>query len=287
MKILQIGDASPTFPAFVAKAWAERTKSGATGGEAMGALLKAMEKGQVKSEVMLRALELASISAKPGLALSTQTSQAEANRIANTRSFVMNEASIQGVEDGFYRVNKAIGVFAKDLAPHAEKMAVSFAQSLGAFADFSLGIRGIAKGEAGAKQSTLDAAKKLPIGYLSQMNPVTGSFYLAYKGAQAFGIGQKDYGFSQANPSPMMPSKKEWELQASQAKEKAISSLMHSSSTVNNNTVQVEQPILNIYSQATDAESLARDLEPHIDKMFNRSAGNLMGAALLQFGQKE
>ena len=252
----------------------------------MGALLKAMEKGQVKSDIMLRALELASISAKPGLALSTQTSQAEANRIANTRSFVMNEASIQGVEDGFYRVNKAIGVFAKDLAPHAEKMAVSFAQSLGAFADFSLGIRGIAKGEAGSKSATWKAAQELPYGYLSQMNPVTAAAFWSYKGAKALGIGEKEYNFAQ--PSPLIPVKKDWENRASQIKENAINSLMGgSSSTVNTSSVSVAPGAFVIHTSATDAESLARELEPHINSIFDRSAQNLMGAALLQFGQKE
>ncbi len=286
----QIGDASPTFPSFVAKAWAERTKSGLSGGKAMGALMEAMKDGQVKSDVMLRALELASTSARPGLVLSTQTSQAEANRIANTRSLTMQQASIEGVEDGFYRVNKAIGVFAKDLAPYAQAMSVSFAQSLGAFADFSLGIRGIAQGEAGAKHVTLKAAQELPYGYLSQLNPVTAATYWSFKAAKAFGAGEREDNIGNSFISPLKQSGiKEWQTSASQMKDNAISSLMNSRSTTNNNTSQVtiSPGAFVINSQATDAESLARDLEPHINNMFRGHTDTIIGTALLQYGQME
>lgn len=253
----------------------------------MGALMEAMKDGQVKSDVMLRALELASTSARPGLVLSTQTSQAEANRIANTRSLTMQQASIEGVEDGFYRVNKAIGVFAKDLAPYAQAMSVSFAQSLGAFADFSLGIRGISQGEAGAKHATLKAAQELPYGYLSQLNPVTAATYWSFKAAKAFGAGERE---DNSFISPLKPAgMKEWQTSASQMKDNAISSLMNSRSTTNNNTSQVtiSPGAFVINSQATDAESLARDLEPHINNMFRSHTDNLVGTALLQYGQME
>lgn len=180
----QIGESSPTLPAYFAKAWAEQTKSNRTGAEAYAALMKAMEKGEVKSAVAIRALELAAKDAKPALERSTRTSAAEANRARNIRSYTMNEASIEGVEDGFYRVNSAIRVFAEDLAPHAQDMAVGFSQSLGAMADFSLGLRALAKGLPNGKQDTLNAAEKLPWMYLAQSNPVALAGVASFKATQ-------------------------------------------------------------------------------------------------------
>lgn len=164
----QIGEASPLLPSYVAKAWAEQSKSNLKGAEAMAALRKSMEQGQVKSAVLLRALELAAIDAKPGLKLSTSTSAAEANRTKNTMSYSMNDASVAGVEDGFWRMNRAISVFTKDLAPHGEAAAVSFSQYLGNMADFTLSLRGLAKNIPGSKQQVLDTATKLPHSYITR-----------------------------------------------------------------------------------------------------------------------
>ena len=165
----QMAESSPTLPGFIAKAWAEQTKSNLKGAAATSALYKAMEKGLVKSDTLLRAMELASLSAQPGLKLSTNTSAAEANRTKNTISYSMNDASVAGVEDGFWRMNRAISVFTKDLAPHGEAAAVSFAQYLGAMADFTLGLRGLAKNIPGSRQETVEAAKKLPHSYLTRV----------------------------------------------------------------------------------------------------------------------
>ncbi|MFY1051178.1 tape measure protein [Ectopseudomonas khazarica] len=281
----QAGEASSTLPSYFAKAWAEQTKSNLKGAEAMGALMKAMERGEVKSAIALKALELAAKDAQPGLARSTQTSAAEANRARNTRSYTMNEASIAGVEDGFYRVNKAISTFAADLAPSAEAMAVDFAQYLGATADFTLGLRGLAKGIPGAKQDTMKAAGEMPWWYFAQMNPVA----VAGVGAYNFGGYLRD----KLNKPDAVPTATQDGITRMQAFSNALSTpkgifpletykenqenIMRSvmpSSGINNSTIN-NSPVFhntwNIQSSAIDVDTLSRELEPSIKQVLTDS----------------
>jgi hypothetical protein len=307
----QIGESSPTLPSYFAKAYAEQTKSNLKGAEAMGALMKAMEKGLVKSDIALRALELASIDAKPKLALSTTTSAAEANRARNVRSYTMNEASIHGVEDGLFRVNKAIRIFAEDLAPMSESMAISFAKSLGATADFTLGLRGMAKGIPGAKESTMKAANDMPWYDISQpLGPAVSVPIGAYKmtkwmmeefktpapvispqayqeSAARFKTLGNTFAGSTDKPLGMLPLL--LPLPPTQSRESAVSQLAgkyaHQLQTINSPTNITST--FNITSTAQDVESLSRDLEPHINNLFRLGNSRLLSESLAQFPMGE
>lgn len=294
---MQIGESSPTLPSYFAKAWAQQTKSNLKGAEAMAALMKAMENGEVKSAVALKALELAAKDAQPGLARSTSTSAAEANRARNIRSYSMNEASVSGVEDGFYRVNKAISTFAADLAPHAETMAVGFAQYLGATADFTMGLRGLSKGIPGAKQDTINAAQGMPWWYFSQANPVALAGVTAYKAtnyirdkmtepatATADGV-SRFKGLQDALQQPMGMLPMESYKESSQRAMRSAMPSMGGGSTVNN--TPTFNNVWNISSSAIDVPTLTKELEPSMRSVFKQQTESLIGATLQQYPRAE
>lgn len=278
---MQIAEASPTLPSFIAQAYAESTKSGNTGAAATKELYKAMEEGKAKVDIFLRAMELASKAAQPNIERSSQTSQSEANRLANKRSYLMNEASVKSVEDGFYRVNKALNVFAEDLTPVADKLAVQFGKIVGGTADFALGVRGIVKGEKDGMQLVKDNWQYLPQIQVPKFlleHSVPGMIYDRFKGEDE----SKGNGF--LRPSPMIQSRPEWMNQASKYSPPSLQDIIRGSnisSTQNNNIT------LNINSPATNANELARDLEPHIESIFRRSNQRVIGEALLMVPHKE
>jgi hypothetical protein len=274
----QMGDASPTFPSYVAQAWAEKTKSGLTGAKAMGALQKDMSDSKVGSDIMYRALEIASEKAQPSLARSTSTSQAEENRIANIASYSLNEASVAGLEDGFYRMNKAIKVFAEDLAPMSESMMTSFGQTLGATSDFILGLRQLSKGDTvGGMQTIKDNAGGLPAGYLASLNPVTLAAYGGYKLGEVFGNTRPEFapdtfGIKGATDFPNY-------------KQQALEGIRGSGSP--SGTVMIQPGAFTINTQATDAAGLRNDLEPMMVDVFKQQQAKSWQETIGQFSYKE
>lgn len=122
--------------------WADRNKSGLTGQDAVTALFAAMKKGEVKSDILpgvaQRAYDFAN---SHGLEKSSQTSQAQENRLANTRADIVQNASQAGLEEGFAAILKAANIFTNDLNPASTELAKSFGSAAKDIAAFSLGIR--------------------------------------------------------------------------------------------------------------------------------------------------
>lgn len=158
----QAAEHDPTMPALFAQANAELKKSGKTGQAAMQQLRADMEKGLVGTDVVLKALQIGSNQAKDALARSTQTSQAELNRVQNTIDSTINDASLQGLEDNFQAALNAVNTFAKDLQPSALSLVKSFGEAYKASADFALWMRGIAKGNITPEQALRTVKEKAP-----------------------------------------------------------------------------------------------------------------------------
>lgn len=122
--------------------WADKTKSGLTGQDAVTALFAAMKKGEVKSDILpgvaQRAYDFAN---SHGLDKSSQTSQAQENRLANTRSDIVQNASEAGLEEGFAAILKAANIFTNDLNPASTELAKSFGIAAKDIAGFALGLR--------------------------------------------------------------------------------------------------------------------------------------------------
>ena len=155
----QAAEHDPTIPALFAQANAELKKSGKTGQAAMAQLRKDMEKGIVGTDVVLKALQIGSKNAQAALERSTSTSQAELNRTLNTRDRTIDEASQQGLEEGFQRALNAINTFATDLQPAALSLIKSFGEAYKSTSDFALWMRGIAKGNI-TPEKALDTVKQ-------------------------------------------------------------------------------------------------------------------------------
>lgn len=158
----QAAEHDPTIPALFAQANAELRKSGKTGQAAMAQLRKDMEKGIVGTDVVLKALQIGSRIAQAALERSTSTSQAELNRTLNTRDRTIDEASQQGLEEGFQRALNAINTFAQDLQPAALSLVKSFGEAYKSTSDFALWMRGIAKGNISPDKALATVREKLP-----------------------------------------------------------------------------------------------------------------------------
>lgn len=158
----QAAEHDPTFPALVAQANAEIRKSGKTGQAAMIQLRADMKAGIVGTDVVLKALQIGSRNAQAALERSTSTSQAELNRTLNTRDRTIDEASQQGLEEGFQRALNAINTFAQDLQPAALSLVKSFGEAYKSTSDFALWMRGIAKGNITPEKALATVKEKLP-----------------------------------------------------------------------------------------------------------------------------
>jgi len=152
----------PIIPALFAQANAELKKSGKTGQAAMAQLRKDMEKGIVGTDVVLKALQIGSRNAQTALERSTSTSQAELNRTLNTRDRTIDEASQQGLEEGFQHALNAINTFAQDLQPAALSLIKSLGEAYKSTSDFALWIRGIAKGNITPEKALATVKQRLP-----------------------------------------------------------------------------------------------------------------------------
>jgi len=155
----QAAEHDPTFPALVAQANAEIRKSGKTGQAAMIQLRADMKAGIVGTDVVLKALQIGSRNAQAALERSTNTSQAELNRTLNTRDRTIDQASQQGLEEGFQHALNAINTFATDLQPAALSLIKSFGEAYKSTSDFALWMRGIAKGNI-TPEKALDTVKQ-------------------------------------------------------------------------------------------------------------------------------
>lgn len=158
----QAAEHDPTFPALVAQANAEIRKSGKTGQAAMIQLRADMKAGIVGTDVVLKALQIGSRNAQAALERSTSTSQAELNRTLNTRDRTIDQASQQGLEEGFQRALNAINTFAQDLQPAALSLVKSFGEAYKSTSDFALWMRGIAKGNISPEKALATIKEKLP-----------------------------------------------------------------------------------------------------------------------------
>lgn len=121
-----------------------------------------MKAGIVGTDVVLKALQIGSRNAQAALERSTSTSQAELNRTLNTRDRTIDEASQQGLEEGFQRALNAINTFAQDLQPAALSLVKSFGEAYKSTSDFALWMRGIAKGNITPEKALAKVREKLP-----------------------------------------------------------------------------------------------------------------------------
>ena len=127
----QIAEALPGGVAIFAEAYqrqlaAQGKGGGKTGSEAIAELRAAMEKRQVKGDILLYAGNRASEMAQPGLTAAQKASQAEQARFQNAYNELARVASESGVESGFSRLFRAMADGAREAAPLVKSLAGGF-----------------------------------------------------------------------------------------------------------------------------------------------------------------
>jgi hypothetical protein len=127
----QIAEALPGGIAVFAEAYqrklaAEGRGGGKTGSEAIQELRSAMERREVKGDILLYAGQRAGEMAQPGLTAAQKASQAEQARFQNAYNQLAMVASNAGVESGFARLFRAMADGAREAGPLVESLAKGF-----------------------------------------------------------------------------------------------------------------------------------------------------------------
>lgn len=122
----QIAEALPAGTALFAEAFQRQVGGELTGKEAISALMDAMKKGQVKSDILTFAAQIAGERAQPSLAQASKASQAEQAKFQNMVSDMAMLASKSGVESGFARLFRALSDGLKEAGPMVESLARGF-----------------------------------------------------------------------------------------------------------------------------------------------------------------
>lgn len=122
----QIAEALPGGTALFARAYQKQIGGNLVGKEAIAALMDAMKKGQVKSDILTFAAQLASQQAQPGLAAASTASQAEQARFQNVTNDMSILASNKGVEEGFARIFRTLNQGLAESGPLVTKLAQGF-----------------------------------------------------------------------------------------------------------------------------------------------------------------
>ena len=122
----QIAEALPGGVALFAEAYQRQSGGNLKGTEAIQALRDAMEKRQVKGDILPVAAQIASEKAASGLSAASKASQAEQARAQNALNDRAITASNAGVEQGFARLFKTFAITLQESGPLVEKMAQGF-----------------------------------------------------------------------------------------------------------------------------------------------------------------
>lgn len=124
---LQLGQALPGAEGMFAQAYQNMTGGKLTGQQSIAALLDAMKKGKVSSDILNYVAPLAHDKAeKGGLAVAETASVAESARLQNQINDLMRIASDSGLESGFARIFKTLREALEENGPLAEKLGQAF-----------------------------------------------------------------------------------------------------------------------------------------------------------------
>jgi len=288
----QAAEHSPTFPALVAQANAEITGSGKVDAAAMQALRADMKAGRVGNEVLLRSLQIASRLAQPGLERSTHTSQAELNRVINTRDRAIDEAGQGGLEQGFQRALNAVNTFAQDLTPAATNLVKSFGEAYGAVGDFSLWIRGIAKGNITpekALETFKDKAPGIANSYLDNHPGFQGIQWLFDNDPRlkfAKDSAQNIYDWIRGPEYGVTPGYRQVPDFQPYKPSELLNQLQGGGGSTNNQTMLQIAPnafSIEINAPGADATSIAGELERQMSEIVDKTLINRMSDARLQY----
>ena len=274
----QLADQNPAIKRFIMEAFAERT--GKTGTEAF---LEAMSKRQVSVDDVLRGYEMSAKEAAGRVDELSNSIEGANARLQNMRfaeemertvSGPMSKAALEYTEaqrklteatqplrDSMYNVAAAgTSLAAKFLSWTADR-AEDVKESPAVKGELSPEQRDTSPTSSGSSRGLLSVPS---VERLKQSKPATGPIL------------------------PIPASKKEWQLAAEGYA--SPEALLEQMSTTNNISMQASMTIspggIVVNTQATDAEQLAQELEPHIRQQFDNSLQGLLTETDIAFGSK-
>lgn len=272
---LQLADALPSFRRYLMDVYAKET-----GNSSFESFDKALTDKKITTQMLEQAFREAAKSGMPNVQQYANTAQGMENQYANQ---VLQEQMRRTLEDGVVPAAKefttALGELHKATMPLRDSFYSLAASSTSAAAKL-INIVSERLTEAPAMHG-----KASP----EQMDT---SVYSSAQGRGLLSVPSVER-LKQSKPAtgPILPipvSKKEWQLAAEGYA--SPEALLEQMSTTNNISMQASMTIspggIVVNTQATDAEQLAQELEPHIRQQFDNSLQGLLTETDIAFGSK-
>lgn len=291
---LQLADSNPAIKKYIMEAYSSRT--GNTGVEAFQ---KALSKRQVSIEDVLKAYQNAAQAAGGRVEEFASTVQASQARLHNLK---FAEQLDRTMSDDVIPAMKEYTEAQRELYEAMKPLRSATYEAAAGVLSFSAAlIKGSAPyvnkiGNAMEGSPVLKSIAKNPLTYLPEINPVASAFkysmigYRAYQDSQslptATQAGADRFQSLQETLRPKLPTPIGI-LPKLNREDQFNSVLRQSASTINSTVTNQFSNTWEIHTSATDARTLATELEPRIKSLFNQHSKDQLGEALLQFGAKE
>lgn len=271
----QIGDANPGLRKYIIQAWEKET-----GGKGVEAFLKAMSKREVTPEMLMNAIRAQARDVAPRVEEFASTAESAKNRLDNAKFAEEMQRTLDsdGMVPSIKRFTAAQQELHTATIPLRDAMYSLGAGALSATASLvSWSAKALENSPAMAKQASYEQRSE------ALMAPSMGRGLLSVPNITRL----------QEKPrqpiTPMLYQKPEWRMQADQyANPESI--LEQLSSTTNNVSVQssvsFQQGAFQIQTQATDAQTLAAELQPLIQEQFDVSLQRTLSEVDASFGSK-
>lgn len=271
----QIGDANPGLRKYVIQAWEKET-----GGKGVEAFLKAMSKRQVTPEMLMNAIRAQARDVAPRVEEFASTAESAKNRLANAKfAEEMQRTLDDEMVPSIKRFTAAQQELHQATAPLRDGLYSLGAATLSATAGLvSWTAKAIENSPAIAKQASYEQRSE------ALMAPSMGRGLLSVPNITRL----------QEKPrqpiTPMLYQKPDWQQAAERYAPSSPDALMQQFTQRSNVSVQssvsFQQGAFQIQTQATDAQTLAAELQPLIQEQFDVSLQRTLSEVDASFGSR-
>lgn len=271
----QISDANPGLRKYIIQAWEKET-----GGKGVEAFLKAMSKRQVTPEMLMNAIRAQARDVAPRVEEFASTAESAKNRLANAKfAEEMQRTLDDEMVPSIKRFTAAQQELHQATAPLRDGLYSLGAATLSATASLvSWSAKALENSPAMAKQASYEQRSE------AVMAPSMGRGLLSVPNITRL----------QEKPrqpiTPMLYQKPDWQEAAERYAPSSPDALMQQFTQRSNVSVQssvsFQQGAFQIQTQATDAQTLAAELQPLIQEQFDVSLQRTLSEVDASFGSK-
>ncbi|MBS9724535.1 hypothetical protein [Stutzerimonas stutzeri] len=272
----QISDANPGLRKYIIQAWEKET-----GGKGVEAFLKAMSKRQVTPEMLMNAIRAQARDVAPRVEEFASTAESAKNRLANAKFAEEMQRTLDsdGMVPSIKRFTAAQQELHQATAPLRDGLYSLGAATLSATAGLvSWTAKAIENSPAMAKQASYEQRSE------ALMAPSMGRGLLSVPNITRL----------QEKPrqpiTPMLYKRPDWQQAAERYAPSSPDALMQQFTQRSNVSVQssvsFQQGAFQIQTQATDAQTLAAELQPLIQEQFDVSLQRTLSEVDASFGSK-